>query len=65
MEKTEINPATMSKINLIALLTGTMGLMLKYDIIPAGYDELVLDLATLYGPVLTIVFRTWFTEPTA
>jgi hypothetical protein len=59
MKKTTNNPHK-SKINLTALITSLIGLAAVLNVIPAGMEPKVTQVALLVGGPLTMVFRTWF-----
>jgi hypothetical protein len=63
--KTQVNPASRSKINYTALLIQVVTLLVVFDVIPAGAQDPVIAIVGIVGPALIQVFRTWFTEPKA
>lgn len=61
--KTQINPASKSKINITAAIMAVIGALVTLDIIPPELEKSVTQITLTLGPVLIGVFRTWFTKP--
>lgn len=57
-----VKPVYASKINILQLLTIAIGLASTWGIIPDEHKVRVLETLVLIGPIVTIVFRTWFTS---
>ena len=61
--KTKINHPALSKINAAAGLMLAVGVANTAGWIPADYQTHALSAATLAGPAVVILWRTWFTAP--
>lgn len=61
--KTKINHPALSKINAAAGLMLVVGVANTAGWIPPEWQEHALAAATLVGPAVIVLWRTWFTAP--
>lgn len=60
------NPPIASKINWTQIIAFIVGALAAFGIvIPPEYQTIVLQVLALVTPVLTFIFRTWFTGKAA
>ncbi len=59
----DVKPASKSKINWVNFVTLLVGIAASFGIvIPADFQELLLQIVAIAGPLLTIIMRTWFSK---
>lgn len=61
--KREVNPPLASKINYFALICALLGLAVSFGLVPPSAEEHLVTVLTIVGPVVIMIFRTWFTNP--
>ena len=63
--KTEINTALASKINWTQIFLLVVNIAATAGFVGTDYLPHALAFVNIVGPIATIVFRTYFTEPSA
>ena len=58
-----MNHPTMSKINWTALAIALVNMAAALGYLPDDVREQAVIIANTLGPVLIVIFRTWFTGP--
>jgi hypothetical protein len=57
-----MNHPLASKINATALVMAGIGIADSYGFIPPGAEEHFAEITLIVGPLLVMVWRTWFTK---